>query len=81
MNSESKKALDYLTSEVFTGGNSILEIEAKECGNIIGKDLDKLDKVVSYLNRWDQLLAKDCINSKAMVRNDIQYLLKVVLGE
>lgn len=39
----SKEALEYLTSKVFTGGNSILEIEAEECKTIILKNLERLE--------------------------------------
>lgn len=40
----SKEALDYVTSDVFTGGNSILKAEAEVCKNIILQDLERLEK-------------------------------------
>ena len=40
---KSKEALDYLTSKVFTGGNGILETEAKICKEKILKDLERLE--------------------------------------
>ena len=43
----SKQALEYLTSKVFTGGNSILEVEAEDCAKIINQDLDKLGSVTN----------------------------------
>ena len=43
--SKSIKALEYLTSEVFTGGNSILIAEADECKKIILQDLEELNKL------------------------------------
>lgn len=39
----SKEALEYLTSKVFTGGNSILETEAEICANVIKQDLERLE--------------------------------------
>lgn len=39
----SKEALAYLTSKVFTGGNSILETEANICADIIKQDLERLE--------------------------------------
>ena len=41
----SKEALEYLTSKVFTGGNSILETEANICKEIILKDLERLEEI------------------------------------
>ena len=41
----SKEALDYVTSNVFTGGNSILKEEAEVCKNIILQDLDRLERL------------------------------------
>ena len=40
-----KEALEYLTSKVFTGGNSILETEANVCKEIILKDLERLEEI------------------------------------
>lgn len=34
------------------------------------------NKIIRYLKKWDELLSHDGLNTKMMVRNDIQYLLK-----
>lgn len=40
------------------------------------KDLDRLEKLERYLVKWEEQLGIDGINSKGMVRADIQFLLK-----
>ena len=39
-------------------------------------DLDRLEKLERYLVKWEEQLGIDGINSKGMVRADIQFLLK-----
>lgn len=46
----SKEALEYLTSEMFTGGNSILKAEAEVCKNIILQDLERLEELEKAQN-------------------------------
>lgn len=46
----SKEAINYLSSDVFTGGNSILKEEAEVCKNIILQDLDKLEELEKILS-------------------------------
>jgi len=49
---------------------------------IVGsEDSKKLELILEYLIKWEEQLAVDGVNSKSMVRNDIGYLLKEVLGE
>lgn len=40
------------------------------------KDLDRLEKLERYLVKWEEQLGIDGVNSKGMVRADIQFLLK-----
>lgn len=40
------------------------------------KDLDRLEKLERYLVKWEEQLGMDGVNSKGMVRADIQFLLK-----
>lgn len=40
------------------------------------KDLDRLEKLERYLIKWEEQLGIDGVNSKGMVRADIQFLLK-----
>ena len=42
----------------------------------IEKDLKRLETLERYLVKWLELLQTDGINSKSMVINDIQFLLK-----
>jgi hypothetical protein len=42
------------------------------------EDLENYDKIVPYLYKWYEQLAINGCNTKQMVRNDIQYLLKVI---
>ena len=39
-------------------------------------DGDRLIKLEKYLDKWNEQLAISGVNSKSMVRNDIQYLIK-----
>ncbi len=39
-------------------------------------DSDRLIKLETYLDKWNEQLGIDGVNSKDMVRNDIQYLIK-----
>lgn len=39
-------------------------------------DEEKLRLVKRYMTKWKKLLKMDCVNSKGMVRNDIDYVLK-----
>lgn len=55
---DSIQALNYLTSETFTGGNGILEIEATICKEIIEKELthyrkikEKIQNSIAYLTK------------------------------
>ena len=55
---DSIQALEYLTSETFTGGNGILETEASICKEIIEKDLNdyikmktKIQNSITYLEK------------------------------
>lgn len=50
--------------------------EAKQDVNLLKNACKITDKIESYLNRWYELLKTDGINSKLMVANDIQALLK-----
>lgn len=38
--------------------------------------LDRLDKIERYLDKWNKQLSIDGVNSKSMVANDIQHLIK-----
>lgn len=42
----------------------------------VEKDLKRLDLIESYLDKWLHQLSKDGYNTKMMVLNDIQYLIK-----
>lgn len=48
----------------------------KEFFDIIEKDLNRLEKLERYLVKWEEQLGIDGVNSKGMVRADIQFLLK-----
>ena len=37
---------------------------------------ERLEKLERYLDKWNEQLGIDGVNSKGMVRNDIQYLIK-----
>ncbi len=52
--------------------------EALEWVSQIEKDEKNLELITRYLKKWYKQLAIDGCNSKSMVRNDIQYLLKVI---
>lgn len=39
-------------------------------------DLKRLKQLDNYLVKWQELLSHDGLNTKTMVRNDIQFLLK-----
>ncbi len=47
-----------------------------EMAKEIYEDLGKIKKVKKYLKKWFEQLGHDGLNTKSMVRNDIQYLLK-----
>lgn len=51
----SKEALEYVTSDIFTGGNSILKEEAEVCKNIILQDLDRLEELEKGNQEWIKL--------------------------
>lgn len=51
----SKEALYYVTSDVFTGGNSILKAEAEVCKNIILQDLERLEELEKGNQEWIKL--------------------------
>ena len=44
-------------------------------------DSDRLIKLEKYLDKWSEQLAISGVNSKSMVRNDIQYLIKERLND
>lgn len=54
---------------------TVEDITPHRC-EVIEKALQRLEVLESYLVRWNDLLKIDGINSKSMVLNDIQYLLK-----
>lgn len=37
---------------------------------------ERLEKLEKYLDKWNEQLGVSGVNSKSMVRNDIQYLIK-----
>ena len=45
------------------------------------KHLQELSSMICYLKKWNEQLQIDGVNSKGMVQNDIQYLLKKVGNE
>lgn len=55
----SKEALEYLTSKVFTGGNSILETEAEICANVIKQDLERLKALEKENKKWREIVGCD----------------------
>ena len=38
--------------------------------------LERLEKLDHYLPKWEEQLKKSCVNSKGMVLNDIQFLMR-----
>ena len=40
--------------------------------------LQEREKMITYLEKWQEQLKIDGVNSKGMVANDIQYLLKEI---
>lgn len=41
----------------------------------------EISKIISYLEKWEELLKMDGANTKSMVRCDIQYLLEKIKKE
>ena len=48
----------------------------QEAFNQIEEKLKRADKLESYLQKWSKQLKIDGVNSKSMVLNDIQFLIK-----
>lgn len=69
---EYQKALDYITSYVFTGGNSILETEAEIIKNTLQKLVDKATpKKPIYSDFYWEI--ERCPNCKCAVSADQNY--------
>lgn len=56
--------------------NADAETFKDECIATLEAAIDKKEELESKLQRWYDLLSMDGINSKQMVKNDIQFLLK-----
>lgn len=72
----SKEALEYLTSKVFTGGNSILETEAEICANVIKQDLERLKALEKENKEYFEIITKQAylLNNKHIDRPFIEIL-------
>ena len=46
----------------------------EQCNIVISKSLDRLCKLENFLDKWQEQLKLEGIDSKMMVLNDIQYL-------
>lgn len=70
---------------------AIKRLRQETCPATYNQDFDKeeclksieneFEKIKSYLEKWNEQLAVDGVNSKGMVRADIQYLLKEITDE
>ena len=63
------------------GSLDFLNKELLDFFKTIKADLKRLDKLDKYLVKWQELLSHDGLNTKTMVRNDIQFLLKEKEGK
>ena len=71
----SKEAIKRLRQET-APATYMPDFDKEECLKTIEKDLNRLEKLERYLVKWDEQLGMDGVNSKGMVRADIQFLLK-----
>lgn len=71
----SKQAIKRLRQET-APATYMPDFDKEECLHTIEKDLERLEKLERYLVKWDEQLGIDGVNSKGMVRADIQFLLK-----
>ncbi len=63
------------------GSLDFLNKELLDFYKTIKADLKRLKQLDKYLVKWKELLSHDGLNTKTMVRNDIQYLLKEKEGK
>ena len=52
------------------------DFDKEECLKIIEKDIDRLERLEFNLQRWFILLGKGGMNSKAIVRDEIEAVLE-----
>jgi hypothetical protein len=50
--------------------------EEEKAFDQLEKGLERLEKLDHYLPKWEEQLKKSCVNSKGMVLNDIQFLMR-----
>ncbi len=55
------------------------DFDKEQCLKVIEDSIKEKDATIQnlkeYLNKWNNMLQVDGVNSKSMVRNDIQHLL------
>ena len=67
----SKEALKDIANKSGLGKSNYSKIF-----ELIEQDLTELEILKSYLPKWYEQLTIDGVNSKSMIRNDIQHLLQ-----